>query len=374
MLFIIDDKIPYIKGVLEPFANVEYYKGSLITKKIIENADALVIRSRTICNRELLENTKVKFIATATIGFDHIDTEFCDSNGIKWTNAPGCNSGSVMQYIVSALIRLSIKYNFNLSEKALGIIGYGNVGSKVGKAASLLGMKVLINDPPLKRKGELNCSISINEICKKADIITFHVPLNMKGIDKTYQIVDDQFLKCLKPETFLINSSRGEVVKEVALKNALKNKTIKGAILDVWENEPKIDVDLLHLVDYATPHIAGYSADGKANGTAISVQSISDYFELGLKNWFPSSIPKPQNQKITIERKVKTEKEILNSVILATYDILQDDQQLRNSVMTFEEQRENYPNRREFSSFIVKIDPNISGLVEKLKGIGFNTI
>jgi erythronate-4-phosphate dehydrogenase len=366
-----DDKIPFLKGALEPFAEVIYYPGNEINNHLLKDADGLIIRTRTICNKELLEGTKVKFIATATIGFDHIDTVYCDINGIKWTNAPGCNSVSVMQYIASALIRLSMKHQFNLSEKTIGIVGHGNVGSKIARLASALGMKVLINDPPLQRKGELPIAVSLDEIREKADIITFHVPLNKDGIDKTFHLVDNEFLNSLKPETIIINSSRGELVDGLALKSALINKKIKCAVLDVWENEPNIDLELLDLVNIATPHIAGYSADGKANGTAMSVQAISDFFGLGLKNWFPSNIPLPINPVIAIDNKGKTDMDIISQIILTTFDIIEVDKRLRNSIETFEKQRADYPMRREFSSYTVKFQDENQILKEKLLKIGF---
>jgi erythronate-4-phosphate dehydrogenase len=371
MNIVADDKIPFLKGALEPFAEVIYYPGSQINNSILKDAMALIVRTRTKCSKALLEGTNIKFIATATIGYDHIDTAYCDANGIKWTNAPGCNSVSVMQYIASALIRLSIKYKFDLTKKTIGIVGHGNVGSKVARLASALGMKVLINDPPLQRNGKLNDAVSLEEIKNKADFITFHVPLNSEGLDKTLHLADEQFFGALKPETIIINSSRGEVIKSNALKIALKDRIIKGAVLDVWENEPNIDTELLHLVDFATPHIAGYSADGKANGTAMSVKAISDFFGFGLNNWFPSDVPLPVNPEIKIDYFEKSEMDIVSQLILNTYDIKTDDERLRNSIHTFEKQRGEYPMRREFSSFSVKEIPNNQKINEKLRKIGF---
>lgn len=368
---VVDDKIPFLKGALEPFAEVVYFPGKDINSAILRDADALVIRTRTLCNKELLEGTKVKLIATATIGFDHIDTEYCQQNNIQWTNASGCNSGSVMQYMASALVQLSIKHGFEFSEKTIGIVGHGNVGSKVSKLASAMGFNVLINDPPLHRSGALPNAVSLNEIIEKADIITFHVPLNNQGEDKTLHMVNEEFLEYIKPSVILINSSRGGVIDTIALKEALKNKQIKGAVLDVWENEPAIDLELLDLVDFATPHIAGYSADGKANGTAMSMQAVSDFFNFGLQNWFPPNVPMPQNTALTIENLTNTEKNILSQCILSTYDIQSDHKRFVKSVDTFENQREEYPLRREFANYTVKIKSNNPSLEGRLKRIGF---
>jgi erythronate-4-phosphate dehydrogenase len=368
---IADDKIPYLKGALEPFAIVQYVPGNEINHTILKDADTLITRTRTICNKDLLEGTKVKLIASATIGYDHIDTEYCNSEGISWTNAPGCNSGSVAQYIASALVRLSIKYNFDFSDKTIGIIGHGNVGSKVAHIAKILGMRVLVNDPPLKRNDKLPDSVSINEIYKQSDILTFHVPLNKDGMDKTLKMLDEEVLDSIKPGSMIINSSRGEIFDNEALKKALKNKKIKGAVLDVWENEPNIDTELLNLLDFATPHIAGYSVDGKANGTAMSVQAISKYYQFGLDNWLPSNLPKPENAEIKIDCKGKTRQAIFAEAILATYDIALDDRLLRNSVNTFEEQRGNYPFRREFQIYTLSLTSDESHFANVLSEIGF---
>lgn len=368
---VVDDKIPFLKGALEPFAEVVYLQGEKIDNAILQDADALITRTRTACNKELLDGTKVRFIATATIGFDHIDTAYCQQNDIQWANAPGCNSGSVMQYMASALVRLSLKYNFEFSEKTIGIIGHGNIGSKVAKLVSVLGLKVLINDPPLQRSGLLPNSVSLIEIIDKADIITFHVPLNTQGIDKTLHMGNEEFFNSIKSTTIIINCSRGDIIDNNAFKKALKNKKLKGAVLDVWENEPTIDQELLDLVDYATPHIAGYSADGKANGTAMSVQAISNFFGFGLKDWFPSNVPLPSNTELKIGAGTDAVKNSLSQSILSTYDIQLDHDRLIKSVETFENQRGDYPLRREFANYLVKIQGSNTFLEKQIKKLGF---
>lgn len=369
-----DDKIPYLQGALEPFAEVFYVPGKDIANAALKDADALIIRTRTLCNKELLEGTKVRFIATATIGFDHIDTDYCAQNQIEWTSAPGCNSGSVMQYIASALVTLSRKYDFRFSEKTIGIIGFGNVGSKVARLASIMGFKVLVNDPPLQRAGILPQSVTLEEIKKKADILSFHVPLIKEGIDKTLHLVDAEFLKSIKPTAILINSSRGNIIDNQELKKVLKNKKIGGAVLDVWENEPAIDVELLNLVDLATPHIAGYSADGKANGTAMSIQAVSDYFGFGLKNWFPANIPLLESTILEVDNEDHSKQVALSKLIIETYDIKKDHKRLLQSVETFEKQRGDYPLRWEFANYTVQVKNHDLSIVEAIKNCGFNTL
>ena len=235
-----DDKIPFLKGVLEPFAQVEYFPGSKISRDKILDADALIVRTRTKCNKDLLDGTNVKLITTATIGIDHIDIEYCEQSNIKWYNAPGCNSSSVMQYITSALLSLAEIENFNLTDKTIGIVGVGNVGSKIKKIAETLGMKVLVNDPPRERVEGGNEFSSLEIIKLESDIITFNVPLNKEGIDKTYHLADERFFEGLKKKPIIINSSRGEVIKTSALKNSIAENQVSNVVLDVWETNLKL--------------------------------------------------------------------------------------------------------------------------------------
>ncbi len=285
---IADDKIPFLKGVLEPYAEVVYLPGKQITNEVAKDASALLIRTRTKCTKEMLEGTKVSFIGTATIGYDHIDTDYCERTGIEWTNAPGCNSSSVQQYMTAALLKMASESDFLLTDKTIGIVGVGNVGSKVEKIARLLGMNVLICDPPRARKESGKDFVSFNTILREADIITAHVPLSFGGSDKTFHLFNMESFSKMKNGVWFINSSRGEVADTVALKMALISGNLSGAVLDVWENEPDIDRELLDMAFLATPHIAGYSTDGKANGTAMVVNSLSSYFNLPITDWYPT--------------------------------------------------------------------------------------
>jgi erythronate-4-phosphate dehydrogenase len=371
MKIVADNKIPFLKGVLEPFADVIYLPGGEITREDLMDADALITRTRTKCNEKLLVGTNVKFIATATIGYDHIDTKWCETNGIHWTNASGCNSGSVYQYIASVLVVLSKKYGFDFADRSLGIIGVGNVGRKIVKLGEWLGMRVLLNDPPRSRKEGPCGFVSLEGITRECDIITCHVPLNMDGIDKTYHLIDGKLLQKLNPNTILINCSRGEVVDSQALKSVLKEKRIAAVTLDVWENEPDIDAELVKLLDVATPHIAGYSADGKANGTSMSVQALSKFFNLPLTRWFAEDIPLPEKVALTIDCKGKTLQEIVSEAILFTFDVAADDRRLRTSLDTFEKQRGNYPLRREFHAYKILLLNAYPEVQKVLNGLGF---
>lgn len=371
MKIVIDDKIPYIRGAFEPLAEVVYLPGSKTTPEVVKDADAIVTRTRTKCNRELLEGSKVKFIATATIGFDHIDTGYCERAGIEWTNAPGCNAESVNQYIASALFSYSMKKRFDLKDKTIGIVGVGHVGSKVARLCEIIGMKVLLNDPPRERVEGPEQFVSLEEIQQEADIITFHVPLNLKGEDATFHMADEKFIRKLEKKPLLINSCRGEVFNSAVIKNALKTGVISGLIADCWENEPDIDLGLLQMADYGTPHIAGYSKDGKANGTKMSVQAISRFFNLGIDNWEPENVELPEKTKIEIDGNQRREYSILAEAVLSTYDIENDDEALKENPQLFEKLRGDYPVRREFDSYTVVARNIENKTLEKLKKLRF---
>ncbi len=371
MRIIIDDKIPYIKGAFEQVAEVIYLPGNKTTPEVVKDADAIITRTRTICNEKLLDGSTVKFIATATIGYDHIDTEYCKSAGIDWTNAPGCNAESVNQYIATALFSWSMKNRTDLAGKTIGIVGVGQVGSRVAKTCETIGMRVLLNDPPREKMEGPAGFVSLKTIQEEADIITFHVPLNLIGEDSTFHLVNSEFLFKLKKQPLLINSCRGEVFKTEAVKQARRSDIISGIVIDCWENEPEIDIELLNIVDYGTPHIAGYSKDGKANGTMMSVQALSRFFNLGLDNWKPSEVETPENPVIEIDGKQRREYSILAEAILSTYQIENDFEALKEKTTDFEKLRGDYPVRREFDSYTIVTRNVEAGTMEKLVKLGF---
>ena len=324
MKVIIDHKIPYIKEAIEKIADdVVYLPGNAFTKEDVKDADALIVRTRTKCNRELLEGSQVKFIATATIGYDHIDTEYCREAGITWTNCPGCNAGSVEQYVHSVLLLLGEKKGLDLKNATIGVVGVGHVGSRVARMAEGLGMKVLLNDPPRAEQGEQGF-VDLATMARECDVITFHTPLNREGAYRTYHLVDEDFLFSLERAPFVINSSRGEVVDTASLLVALAAGKIKAAVIDTWEYEPRISKELMEVAFLATPHIAGYSADGKANATRMSLEALCRFF--GIEADF--SILPPEGPK--------------------GYDPIRDSEWLKASPEKFEWFRENYPIRREF--------------------------
>jgi len=370
MRIVADDKIPYLKGVLEPFAQVSYLPGGKTSRSDVQDADALITRTRTRCNADLLEGSRVRFIASATIGFDHIDTEYCRQHQITWTNAAGCNAGSVNQWVAAALATLARRFPFSLEGKTLGGVGVGHVGSRVESLAQSIGMRLLRNDPPRTRVEGGAGFVSLEQVLAEADVITLHVPLSLDGPDRTLRLVDRDRIARMKPGAILLNSSRGEVVDSAALKEPLGSGALRAA-LDVWENEPDIDIALLNRVTLATPHIAGYSVDGKANGTAMSVQAVSRFFGLGLEGWYPANLPAPECPVLRIDCRNKSREEVLLEAIQATYDIGADDARLRKSAETFEAQRGNYPVRREFFAYQVQAVNASDSMKSALKNLGF---
>ena len=375
MKIVADNKIPFLRGALEPYAEVVYLPGKETTAEVVRDADALITRTRTTCNRELLEGSSVKVIATATIGFDHIDTAWCEANGIVWRNAPGCNSWSVKQYITSLLVTLVRKRRLDLSALTLGVVGVGNVGSKVAEAASVLGMRVLLNDPPRERAEGPGNFVSLDEIIAESDIITLHVPLQKDGPDATWHLFDAARIGQLRPTQILVNSSRGPVVDNKALKEALASGHIAGACLDVWEGEPELDSELVDMLDITTPHIAGYSADGKANGTTAAVRTVASVLGLPLTDWSASGIPAPaQALSFGIQAIGKSLQEVLTEAVLHTYDISADSDALRTHLGDFERLRGDYPIRREFTSFTVRLEGGTPEMASRLSKLGFKVI
>jgi len=369
-----DHKIPFLEGALDGVARVEYLPGAEISRAHLRDADALITRTRTLCNRNLLEGTSVRFIASATIGYDHIDTEYCREKGIGWTNAPGCNSSSVEQYVVSTLLWLAVHHGLDLPSMTLGIVGVGNVGSKVARAATALGMKVLLNDPPRERAEGGDEFTSLEVIKEQSDIITLHVPLNRGGDDNTFHLLDTRFINSLKKGTILINTSRGSVVDESAALEGIRNARLAHVILDVFENEPVLSEDLLEALTLATPHIAGYSLDGKANGTTMSVRAISRFFNLGLDQWCPAGIPAPENSEILTDASDANITELLWEVYSQCYDVSSDDQRLRSAPGTFEKLRGNYPFRREPAAYAVRLFQGYPELRQILENLGFDVL
>lgn len=367
MKIIADQNIPYLKGIAEQYGEVTYLDGAAFTKEAIKEADTLIVRTVTCFDEKNLAGSNVKLICSATIGYDHIDMDYCDTHGISWRNAPGSNSGSVQQYIVSALISISRQKGFDLKDKTIGIVGVGNVGKKVAKACKILGMKVLLNDPPRQHAEGDNDFVSIETIMSEADIITFHTPLTKEGEYRTYHLADNDFFSSLVRKPLIINSARGGIIDTDAIKVAIKEDKISGAVIDCWENEPQIDTEYLNMVDIATPHIAGYSADGKANATRMSLDSIADFYVLDkspIQDVYP---PLPDNPMIDMD-KFSSENRIYNA-LLHTYDPMADFTRLKASPVDFKQLRNDYPFRREYLAYTISNATEEESIL--LRSLGF---
>ena len=376
MKIIIDDKIPFIRGAFEPYAEVVYLPGAKTTAADVRDADALITRTRTKCDESLMGGSAVRIVFTATIGFDHIDTSWCESNGILWRSAPGCNSGSVRQYVSAALVALCERYGLDFKDVTLGVVGVGNVGSKVASVARAMGMTVLLNDPPRERKEGPEGFVPFGEILERCNVITLHVPLIPDGEDATRHLFDADTFGKMRSDAILLNSSRGPVVSNDALKAALKENRIRAALLDVWENEPRIDGELVSLLDITTPHIAGYSADGKANGTVAAVRGVAQVLGISpLKDWTIESMPQPDIcTEFSIDASGLGFQQVLGQAISHTYDIFRDSDALRTSPGSFEYLRGAYPVRREFEAFTVRLENGTEEERAALGKLGFKIV
>ena len=375
MKIVCDNKIPFLRGALEPYAEVVYLPGSETTAEVVKDADAIVTRTRTRCDASLLEGSSVRAIATATIGFDHIDTAWCEAHGIAWSNAPGCNSWSVKQYVSSVLAVLAQRHGLRLDTLTLGVVGVGNVGSKVAEVGRAYGMRVLLNDPPRARVEGPEAFTDLDTLLAESDIVTVHVPLTRGGKDATWHLFDADRLARMRPSQILVNSSRGPVVDNAALKDALRRRALMAAVLDVWEGEPELDRELIDLLDIATPHIAGYSADGKANGTTMSVRYLASQLGLPLADWTASGIPAPEQAlEFTVDAAGKTAQEVLSEAVLHTYDVRRDSDALRAAPGSFERLRGDYWVRREPSAFTLTLLHGSPDLASRLEKLGFKVI
>ncbi len=332
MKVVIESKIPFIKGVLEPVASVEYLEPGEITRRTVKDADALIVRTRTRCDAALLEGTRVGWVGTATIGTDHIDRQWCEAHSVKTVSAPGCNAPAVAQYLFAALHALDI----DLAGKTLGVVGVGNVGSIVARWGKSAGMRVLFCDPPRALREGDDAFVDLDTIASGADIITLHVPMTRGGEDPTYHLVDRQFMSRCLNRPLLVNAARGPVVNTGHLVEALDRGLIGGAVIDCWEGEPVIDRRLLNKALIATPHVAGYSLQGKQRATAMMVDAFARDFGIDPARLGPLPFVRPGQAPAELPARA-----------IANYNIMDDDRRLRSNPEAFELIRNNYNYRSE---------------------------
>lgn len=359
MIIVADENIPYVREAFGAIGEVRTIAGRVINRDAVRDADLLLVRSITRVDSALLDGSKVRFVATATIGEDHIDRAFLDERSIGFASAPGSNADSVAEYVVAALLRVSLHTGRPLRGATLGIVGVGNVGGRVRRAAEALGMTCILNDPPLQRKTGSQAYRPLEDALA-CDYVTLHVPLNRQGRDATYHLLDRARLDALRPGATLINTSRGPVIDNVALEAALASDRLGPCVLDVWEGEPRLRPGLLERVLIGTPHIAGYSFDGKVNGTR-QIHEAACTFLGRPAAWDPKPLlPKPEVEAIDLAGIAETDRieAILSAVVEPIYDIRADDAALRKVLQTpeaeqgpyFDRLRKEYPRRREFTN------------------------
>ena len=342
MKIVVDRLIPFVEGVFEPYAEVVYLKGEDIRRDDIQDADALVIRSRTRCDASMLGGSSVKLISTATIGTGNIDLDYCRERGIFVSNASGANAGGVMDYVLSALYGVASRKSIKLDGFTLGIVGAGHVGSRVEASANELGFKVLRCDPPRAEEEGNYDFCSLDYLLENSNIVSLHVPIN----DSTRGMAGDAFFAKMRPGTIFINAASGELVVDSALKAAIPK--LGAVIIDAWNNEPDVDKELVSMVDIATPHIAGYSYQGKQRSSATAVRTVARFFGIQpLLEFFPETEIK-ELEAVKLDVRGKSQGQIA-SLFQYNYPIFIDDFMFRINPDGFVGLRENYSYRREFS-------------------------
>ncbi len=378
MKIVADANIPFVRECFSSIGQVEVLSGRDITPHTVATADALLVRSITPVNEALLRGSAVRFVGTATIGFDHVDVGYLERNHIGFTSAPGSNANSAAEYVIAALLEVGRGHQIRLEGKSIGVIGVGNVGSRVARKCEALGLRVLRNDPPLQQQTGDPQYVPLAALYD-CDFLTIHTPLTRTGIDKTFHLAEAGFFSSLKPGAVVFNASRGAVVDSQALKAVIEAGQLQAVVLDVWENEPNIDTELLEMVDLGTPHIAGYSYDGKVAGMIMIYRSLCRHFGLPAKFDVADFLPEPEVPRLQMDAAGVSEEELLARAVEQVYRIKRDDGNLRQVVPQapdkrgrfFDDLRKHYPVRREFQNTTVTLDRPTGSLARKLAGLGF---
>lgn len=383
--------MPFVREAFETLGETVLLDGRAIGPGDVVDADVLAIRSTTKVTPALLEGSRVRFVGTATIGTDHMDIPYLEQRGIHWCYAPGCNANSVAEYIAAALLCLGGRHGFALEGKTLGIVGVGNVGSRVAAKAQALGMRLLLNDPPRAKRGDKGWRspgedttvpfTGIDALLAEADIVTMHVPLTRDGPDATRHMADDAFFARMRRGAIFINSARGPVVATEALLRAMDAGPVAHAVIDTWEGEPGCRSDILERVDLGTPHIAGYSYDGKVMGTVMVYREACRFLG-SAPAWTPEALlPPAPVPLVELEASGRSDEDVLRDLVKAVYDIEADDGGLRATIgvdapacaAEFDRLRKQYPARREFPFTRAVLKGASDALLRKARGLGFMT-
>jgi erythronate-4-phosphate dehydrogenase len=374
----VDKNTPFVEEAFRALGEVRLLETGRFSRHVLRDVDVLVVRSETKVDPQLIDETPVKFVGTVTIGTDHVDIPCLVDRGIAFASAPGSNANSVKEYVVAALLALARRSGHSLKGRVLGVVGVGHIGSRVVRAAEALGMTVLQNDPPLARTTGESRFLPLDELMS-ADVITLHVPLTTSGPDATHHLFDAERIGQMKAGSILVNTSRGSVTETGALLDALRDGHLAGAVLDVWEKEPAISTELLERVTWGTPHIAGYSLDGKVNAVRMVRKAVCSHF--GLQGeWDPSDrLPTPASRTITLPATADRADDAIRYAVERCYAIDEDDRNLRKlSALPpsrrsahFSGLRTGYRIRREFIAYSVNVPPRHAPLKPTLEALGF---
>lgn len=381
MKIVADENIPYSAEAFSCFGSVTRLPASAIDRLALQDAEILLVRSVTRVDQELLEDSPIQFVGTATIGVDHVDRAWLQDNNIAFSSAPGCNANSVSEWFTAAVLEYAVARNIDLREKTLGIVGVGNVGNRVEAKARALGMEVLLNDPPRAEREGGEAFVDLETLLAGSDIVALHVPLERNGAHPTYRLADASFFEKLQEGALLLNSSRGDVVEEAALLQALSTGRLGDAILDVWETEPAISKETLQAAFLATPHIAGYSFDGKVAGTAMIQHACCKALGTGSPWESRPHLPPADVPEVTYAPSPGSFMEPLRNLVQQVYDITADHKRLLETGelspeargTAFTRLRKTYPRRREFPYTLARGTTRGSEAESVLSGLGFQT-
>ncbi len=368
MKILVDENMPYAHELFSRTGEVIAVPGRPLPEAELRDATGLMVRSVTQVNAALLAGTPVKFVGTATAGTDHIDEASLDAAGIGFSAAPGCNAIAVVEYVFSALLLLAERDGFALRDRTVGIVGVGNVGSRLQARLEAWGVKTLLCDPPRADRGDAGEFHTLETLTEQADILTFHTPLNKEGRYKSWHLADAALLMALRPNTILINACRGPVVDNAALLEVLRMRHDLSVVLDVWEPEPDLNLDLLDRVDIATAHIAGYTLEGKARGTTQVFEAWSAFIGQPQQVALESLLPQPEFSTVTLHGEL--DQATLKRLVHLVYDVRRDDAPLRRVASQpgeFDRLRKQYEERREWSSLEVVCDnPESARMLQQL--------
>lgn len=373
MKILVDENMPYARELFARLGEVKAVPGRPIPVAELDDADALMVRSVTKVNGQLLDGKGVRFVGTATAGTDHVDQDYLHQAGIAFSAAPGCNAIAVVEYVFSALLMLAERDGFELTDRTVGIVGVGNVGGRLQKRLEALGVRTLLCDPPRADNGEPGDFQPLDKLVEEADILTFHTPLYKDGPYKTWHLADEALISRLKPGAILINACRGAVVDNAALLKCLDAGQKLSTVLDVWEPEPDLNVALLDKVDIGTAHIAGYTLEGKARGTTQVFEAYSAFIGKPQQIALDSLLPAPEFGRITLHGPL--DQPTLKRLVHLVYDVRRDDAPLRKVAGVageFDKLRKHYLERREWSSLFIQCDD--AAAARLLSALGFNAV